>query len=148
MIERSHRHLSNTDCLMVHTACLVCFISTVNGRSKKRENALEDVALVPGAQQNLSNLYSIDINERSSFIYFYFSSSPSPFQPMFAPSYWTITELRGTLISYLGPNLKHFLRPLFIIWLNKLECLIPGRPFQPSLMCTCKARRLPKSRAP
>jgi hypothetical protein len=31
----NHRHLSNIDCLMVHTACLVCFISTVNGRSKK-----------------------------------------------------------------------------------------------------------------
>ncbi len=27
----------NIDCLMARTACLVCFISTVNGRSKKRE---------------------------------------------------------------------------------------------------------------
>jgi hypothetical protein len=41
---------------MARTACLVCFISTVNGRSKKTENALEDVALVAGAQQKLSNL--------------------------------------------------------------------------------------------
>jgi hypothetical protein len=56
-----HRHLSNIDCLMACTACLVCFISTVNGCSKKRENALEDVALVAGTQQNLSNLYSLDI---------------------------------------------------------------------------------------
>ncbi len=31
-----HRHLSNIDCLMACTACLVCFISTVNGRSKKK----------------------------------------------------------------------------------------------------------------
>jgi hypothetical protein len=30
-----HRHLRNIDCLMAHTACLVCFISTVNGCSKK-----------------------------------------------------------------------------------------------------------------
>jgi hypothetical protein len=45
----------------VRTACLVCFISTVNGRSKKRESALEDVAQVAGTQQNLSNLYSLDI---------------------------------------------------------------------------------------
>ncbi len=45
------------------TACLVCFISTVNGRSQKKENALEDVALVGGTQQNLSNLYSLDIYE-------------------------------------------------------------------------------------
>jgi hypothetical protein len=54
---------------MVRTACLVCFISTVNRRSKKRkkkENAFEDVALVVGTQQNLSNLYSSDINEQSS----------------------------------------------------------------------------------
>jgi hypothetical protein len=45
-----HRHLSNIDCLMAHTACLVCFISTVNGPSKKGGNALEDVALVVGTQ--------------------------------------------------------------------------------------------------
>jgi hypothetical protein len=38
---------------MVCTACLVCFISTVNVGSKKRENALEDVALVAGTQKNL-----------------------------------------------------------------------------------------------
>ncbi len=30
-----HRHLSNIDSLMAHTPCLVCFISTVNGLSKK-----------------------------------------------------------------------------------------------------------------
>ncbi len=31
-----HRHLSNIDCLTAHTACLACFISTVNGCSKKK----------------------------------------------------------------------------------------------------------------
>ncbi len=30
-----HRHLSNKVCLMARTTCLVCFISTVNGRNKK-----------------------------------------------------------------------------------------------------------------
>jgi hypothetical protein len=30
-----HRHLTNIDCLTAHTACLVCFITTVNGYSKK-----------------------------------------------------------------------------------------------------------------
>jgi hypothetical protein len=35
---------------MAHTVWLVCFISTVFGRSKKAENALEDVALVAGTQ--------------------------------------------------------------------------------------------------
>ncbi len=33
----SHRHLSNIDCLMAHTACHVCIFSTVNGHSKKRK---------------------------------------------------------------------------------------------------------------
>jgi len=47
---------------MAYTACLVCFISTVNDCSKKKENALEVVALVAGTQQNLSNLYSLDIH--------------------------------------------------------------------------------------
>jgi len=38
-VDGNRRHLSNIDCLMAHTTCLVCFISTVNGSSKK---ALED----------------------------------------------------------------------------------------------------------
>jgi hypothetical protein len=42
-----HRHLSNIDCLTAHTACLVCFTSTVNGHSKKR--SLGRQALVVGA---------------------------------------------------------------------------------------------------
>jgi len=46
---------------MARNACLVCFISIVNGHSKKGKNALEDVALVVGTQQNFSNLYSLDI---------------------------------------------------------------------------------------
>jgi hypothetical protein len=46
---------------MTRTACLVCLISAVSGRCKKAENALEDVALVAGTQQNLSNLYSLDM---------------------------------------------------------------------------------------
>ncbi len=31
----NHRHLSNIDCLIVRTACLDYFISTVNGLAKK-----------------------------------------------------------------------------------------------------------------
>ncbi len=46
---------------MARTACLVCLISTGSGRCKKVENALEDVALLAGTQQYLSNLYSLDI---------------------------------------------------------------------------------------
>jgi hypothetical protein len=34
-LEPYHRHLRNIECLTAHTACLVCFMSTVNGRSKK-----------------------------------------------------------------------------------------------------------------
>jgi len=43
-----HRHLSNIDCLKARTACLVCFISTVNGRSKKEEKKAIKTALVAG----------------------------------------------------------------------------------------------------
>ncbi len=60
---------------MAHTACLVCLISTVSGRCKKWENALEDVELVASTQQNLSNLYSLDIYGECphwEFIYFEF----------------------------------------------------------------------------
>jgi len=47
---------------MAHTACLVCLISTVSAWIKKTKNALEeDVVLVVGSWQNLSNLYSLDI---------------------------------------------------------------------------------------
>jgi hypothetical protein len=46
---------------MAHTACLVCLIITVSGHCKKVENAFEDVTLVAGTLQNLSNLYSLDI---------------------------------------------------------------------------------------
>jgi hypothetical protein len=52
---------------MAHTVFLVCLISIVSGRCKKKlENALEDVALVAGTQQNLSNLYSLDVYGFSS----------------------------------------------------------------------------------
>ncbi len=33
----SHKHLSNIDCLNMCTACLVCFISTVNGHRNKEK---------------------------------------------------------------------------------------------------------------
>jgi hypothetical protein len=33
-----HRHLSNIDCLTVCRACLACFISSVNGRSKRKKS--------------------------------------------------------------------------------------------------------------
>ncbi len=46
---------------MARTACLVCLISTVSGHCNKGENALKDVTLVAGTQQNLSNLYALDI---------------------------------------------------------------------------------------
>ncbi len=51
---------------MAHTVFLVCLISIVSGRCKKLENALEDVALVAGTQQNFSNQYSLDVYGFSS----------------------------------------------------------------------------------
>jgi hypothetical protein len=46
---------------MACTACLVCVIFIVKSSSKKMENTLEDVVLVAGTQQNLSNPYSLDV---------------------------------------------------------------------------------------
>jgi hypothetical protein len=46
---------------MACTACLVCLISTASGCYKKAKMPLEDVALVAGTLQNLSNMYSLDI---------------------------------------------------------------------------------------
>ncbi len=54
-----HRHLRNIDCLMARTACLVCFMSTVNSHIKKR--SLLRAALVAGTWQNLSSLYYLDV---------------------------------------------------------------------------------------
>jgi len=48
MVGVNHRHLSNIDCLRAHTACLVYFISTVNGHRKKRKRSLERPAVVVG----------------------------------------------------------------------------------------------------
>ncbi len=36
-MSQKHRHISNIEFLMARTACLVCFISTVNGCSKKKK---------------------------------------------------------------------------------------------------------------
>jgi hypothetical protein len=46
--KQDHRHLSNIDCLMACTACLICFIRTVNGHSKKKEKNAKNVSLVAG----------------------------------------------------------------------------------------------------
>ncbi len=57
-----HRHLRNIDCIMAHTPCLVCFISTVNSRSKKRKKIiLLRAAHVAATQQNFSGLYYLDV---------------------------------------------------------------------------------------
>jgi hypothetical protein len=45
---------------MDHTACLVCLICTVTGH-KKAKNDLKDMAQEAGTEQNLSNLYFLDI---------------------------------------------------------------------------------------
>ncbi len=48
---------------MGNTACLVCLISTVSGRCKKKENALQ------GTQQNFNNLYSLDIYDYNLYAF-------------------------------------------------------------------------------
>jgi hypothetical protein len=47
-LNTKHRHLSNIDCLTMRTACIVCFISTDNGHSKKKSKKSKNVVLVAG----------------------------------------------------------------------------------------------------
>jgi hypothetical protein len=62
---------------MAHTACLVCLISTANGRSKKKK-PWKTGAIVAGTQQTLSNLFfSFDIYV-SSLVLFTFWSGGMP----------------------------------------------------------------------
>ncbi len=58
-----HRHLSNINCFTVHTACRVCFISTVNGRSKKERKEANKTCTNSGHMTNLkqSILETFDI---------------------------------------------------------------------------------------
>ncbi len=53
---------------MAHTACLVCLISTVSGRIKKRNKKANNSALVAGTQQTLSNLF-LQITEFNLYIF-------------------------------------------------------------------------------
>ncbi len=71
----THRHLSNIDCLTARTACLVCFIGTVNGRSEKKEKKHIKTGASSGHIPNLrqSILESFDIhditNKRHLYLY-------------------------------------------------------------------------------
>ncbi len=42
---------------MAHAACLVCLIKTASSLCKKPKNALEDVELVSGIQQNKQSIF-------------------------------------------------------------------------------------------
>jgi hypothetical protein len=70
-----HRHLSNIDCLMAHTACLVCFISNVNGRSKKKKLTLGRQAVagsghITNLKQSILETFDIyDLMRYSSLVY-------------------------------------------------------------------------------
>ncbi len=68
-----HRHLSNIDCLMAHTACLVCFISTVNGRSKKIKKKPWKMGSSSGHITNLkqSILETFDIYDTHTHTFIY-----------------------------------------------------------------------------
>ncbi len=58
----AHRHLGNIDCLMVHTACLVCLISTVNGHSNKKRKKAKKCGPSSGHITNLKQSnFSLDI---------------------------------------------------------------------------------------
>jgi hypothetical protein len=101
---------------MACTTCLACFISTVNGHSKNRENALEDVALVAGTQQNLRNLHSLDIYDKSGNLDIY---GTKPGQRTLIVI--ELTDFRDIFLS-LKSQWKYSLLLVTNKWHNKLEC--------------------------
>jgi len=56
-----HRHLSNINCLTVHTTCLVGFIGTVNGCCKKKKKKRRQLRPAPVALSNLFGRLSISM---------------------------------------------------------------------------------------
>ncbi len=54
-VSTHHRHLSSIDCLMVRTACLVCFISTVNSHSKKERKGKKPIK-IGASRGHITNL--------------------------------------------------------------------------------------------
>jgi hypothetical protein len=76
---------------MARTACLVCFVRTVNGRSKKRKKrSLLPVALVAGTQQNLSSLY---------YLYVYGPCPPNK-SPLYLPWLLLFQVVTSQLCKY------------------------------------------------
>jgi hypothetical protein len=67
----NHRHLRNIDCLMVRTACLVCFISTVHSCIKKEKKNPIKTSASSGHITNLkqSILETFDIYGSNSYLY-------------------------------------------------------------------------------
>jgi hypothetical protein len=69
-MKQNHRHLSNIDCLLVHTTCLVSFISAVNGRSKKKRKEAYKTGASSGHMTKLkqSILETLNIYEQNTEI--------------------------------------------------------------------------------
>ncbi len=61
--------------------------------TKIKEKALEDVALLAGTQQNLRNLYFLDIYDKSGNLDLYGTKPEAVFLVMFDPS---VNELWAT----------------------------------------------------
>jgi hypothetical protein len=96
-----HRHLRDIDYLMAPTACLVCFISTVNGHIKKKG---EKCGASSGHITNLKQyIFSFDI---------YGSFSP--------PWFWRAISLVCTLAT--SPHLICFM-DLFLLYIILLLLL-------------------------
>jgi hypothetical protein len=49
MLNQGHRHVSNIDCLTVHTTCLDCFISTVQQPQQKKRKEKKPIKTGAGS---------------------------------------------------------------------------------------------------
>ncbi len=54
---------------MAHTACLICFVSTVNSHSKKEEKMPIKTGTIRGQIKNLNSLYCLDVYDFAKAIF-------------------------------------------------------------------------------
>jgi hypothetical protein len=66
VIDGNHRHLSNIDCLIARTVCLVCFISTVIAKKKHWKTGTSS-GHITNLQQSILETFDIYDGKQQKF---------------------------------------------------------------------------------
>ncbi len=121
---------------MARTICLVCLISTVNGRSKKR--SLGRLALVAGTQQNLKPsiflfryLWCNCMSQpRASISRVENSAQVLPCCPCFGVENSAQTTFRLSPVSFRTPQSQVCLSVCLSVWVGGLGPLLNNKAYQ------------------